>query len=128
MRKAFTLIELVVAISILSLGIVMVLRSFLSANTALSFSRSKIAATQFLGSKLAEIEEISRSGVQLKNESSQGEVVLDGRVNARWEAETALVEEEEFKNKIYCLKVKVAWLESGRGVDVSAVSYFKAGK
>jgi len=128
MRRALTLIELVITVSILSLGIIMILRSFLSANSVLAFSNNRIAASQFLESKLAEIEEKAKLSVPLEKEPSSGEVLLNGRINARWEVETGPVEEEEFKKDIYCLKAKLVWLESGRERDLSAAFYFKADK
>ena len=128
MRKALTLIELVITVSILSLGIIMILRSFLSANTALVFSRNQIAASQFLETKLAEAEEKADDPASLKEESNSGEVLLDGRVSARWETELKYVEEEALRNEMYCFKVKLVWSESGRERDLSAATYFKAKK
>ncbi|MDD5596229.1 MAG: prepilin-type N-terminal cleavage/methylation domain-containing protein, partial [Candidatus Omnitrophica bacterium] len=55
--RGFSLVELMVAVSILSIGIVMVIRSFLGSAKVINISQNRIAAANFLEKKMAELEE-----------------------------------------------------------------------
>ena len=55
-RAAFTLIEVLVALVILSTGIVVVLQAFQTSATALGDARDTLRATRLIGDKLAEID------------------------------------------------------------------------
>jgi len=56
MRKSLSLLELLVAVSILAIGIAYVLRSFWSALTAIETVESRVAAVQALDAALNRIE------------------------------------------------------------------------
>ena len=117
MKKGFSLVELMVAVSILSIGIVFILRSFINMVSALDISAAQIEAIQLLDSQACVLEE------QLKQEKEfvfEGEekVVKIGVREARQKIEVTLLEleraEEEQEQEqeeltIHELTMTVAW-------------------
>ncbi|MFH2137753.1 MAG: type II secretion system protein [Candidatus Omnitrophota bacterium] len=55
-KKAFTLIELIVAVSILSIGLVLIMRSLLSVVTALDTGSNDIYAVELLDEQMSDLE------------------------------------------------------------------------
>ena len=124
----FTLIELTVAVSILVVGIIVVLRSFLAAATALDTCQNRIEAVRFAWSKMAEIELKAKENNGVETGTDQGSVSLGNR-QAEWRIDiTTVVEEidqgdllEEEKDLLNEVKLSVWWQESGKdkGIDVA---------
>ena len=77
-NRSFTLIELMVTVSILAIGIVMIARSFLSASNALSISQDRVLAVNLLGNKMSDIEQIVLSGPD-KIEGAEENVVMNNK-------------------------------------------------
>ncbi len=115
MKKGFSLVELMVAVSILSIGIVFILRSFINMVSALDISAAQIEVIQLLDSQACVLEE------QLNQEKGfvfEGEekVVKIGVREARQKIEVTLLEleraEEEQEQEeltIHELTMTVAW-------------------
>ena len=94
MKKGFTLIELMVSVSILSIGIVFILRSFLNMVSALDVSDAQIKAIQLLASQACVLEE------QIKQEGGlapgqEEKAVKIGLRDARWKMEVTVLELEQ---------------------------------
>lgn len=136
---AFTLIELLIAVSILAVGIVFVFRSFLCSVTALDTSLNRISAVQILEEKMVQIEE------QMKNINDgkcprleESEVVVgsrSGEVSMEvkplvLEEDSKEIEEEEVKDKeepeqiINEIELVLRWQEQNKDRDLSVGTYF----
>lgn len=123
-NRSFTLIELIVAVSILSIGIVLIARSLLSASSALDTGQNRISAIRILESKMNELElkEIEEAGIAPQEERQQISV------NLRPADFTSIVEPvdiEELKNGLNEVKLRVGWQESGKEKDALLFGYFK---
>ncbi len=90
-KKAFSLIELMVAVSVLAIGIILIARSFLSASNALSNGNDRILAVNFLEGKMSAIEEEALKG---------RDILMD-------EQESALIGPKTFTFKAWSDKFKI---------------------
>jgi prepilin-type N-terminal cleavage/methylation domain-containing protein len=131
-KKGFTLVELILTISILSIGIVFVLRSFLSITDAINSVSKKIKAIKFLEEKMGEVEEEVKRGI-FDFEDKEGEVVLD-KYPCRWQLEvkTHPVEleiEEEMEEELKVKEFKevilsIFWQEKNKERKEVLATYF----
>ncbi len=136
---AFTLIELLIAVSILAIGMVFIFRSFLGSMTALDTSLNRISAVQILEEKMVQLEEQMKTleaGESLREE--QPKVVVGGRfgeVELRVEPlvlEEDLKESEEKEDKkreepeqvINEVELVLRWQEQNKDRDLSIGTYF----
>ena len=134
MRDALglTLVELIVAVSILSIGVVLVARGFLTASAGLSSARNRITAVQFLESQMAHLQQqaIEEGGLHPTHDS--GITDLNQRP-ATWDLEVIPVEpevpaEEEAEKprqpvELAEVRLRLAWQEGRRDQDVTLVTY-----
>ncbi len=116
-KKGFTLVELIMAVSILSVGIVLVLRSFLSIVTALDSSQNLIKALQFLEAKMSEVRLVKGDTLQ----KTQGEINIGSR-KASWNLELSPLESEDSEESLEEIKLKVFWLEGNKHRDALLVT------
>lgn len=121
----FTLVELMVAVSILSLGIVLVSRSFLSAASALNSAQSKIEAVQFLEGKISLLEEKAKQEKGLSaEEGKEEETVINNRVSV-YNSEIIPLEAEGLEENINEARLKLTWKENNINKNETMGSYFK---
>lgn len=132
-KKGFTLVELMLAVSILSVGIVLVARSFLSVAAALDSSRNRIQALQLLETKMTELETKVREGQGALPESKQEEAKINNRdavlkleivpleVEGLKPREEKLEEDKEVLNEVV---LSVFWQEANRDKDAILSTYF----
>ena len=126
--EGFTLIELMVAMMILSIGIVFILRTFMSSISALDSGVNRLKAVQFLEQKLAEIEQRVKEEEGIELENTQGDVLLGVRP-ATWTLEVLPIEwraEEMEVVGIYEVKVTLSWLETGKSKKMILATYCPA--
>lgn len=131
----FTLIELMVTISILSIGIVTVLRSFLNITSALDISSNQINALHLLERKLNQLEEESMryGGLELKQE--QEDIMVGSRVGVlsletevldiekKDDSEVGNEEEEELK-RLNIVNLTAKWKEGKKVRKLKLLTYF----
>lgn len=117
-RCAFTLVELVVAVSILSVGIGAVVRSFIGFNEGFNALENQAQAAYFLDSKLSAILSAFAANSSLAVNEDSGSCELNHR-SAQWSVRSALVKENEFGKDLEALTVRVSWKESGRPKEMS---------
>lgn len=121
----FTLVELMVAVSILSLGIVLVSRSFLSAASALNSAQSRIEAVQFLEGKISLLEEKAKQEKGLSaEEGKEEETVINNRVSV-YNSEIIPLETEGLEENINEARLKLTWKENNINKNETMGSYFK---
>jgi len=126
------LVELMVTVSILAVGIVMVLRSFLSVSAALDSGSNRIAAMQLLETKMNELEFKAKEEGGVLLETKQEEVVIGNR-DAILKLEIVHLSTPEFgieeqggnKEKINEVKLTLLWKEANIDKDSILVTYLK---
>jgi len=133
---AFTLVELMVTVSILAVGIVMVLRSFLSISAALDSGNNRIMAMQLLEDKMNILEQKAKedTGVLLETKEEEAragnrDAVLKLEVThlntPEFEAEETEEEKKKDKEKINEVKLTLFWKEAGIDKDAILATYLK---
>lgn len=140
MKKAgFTLVELMIAASVLALGIVMVARSFLGAQDAFSATEDKLTAIKLLQSKMNELELKVYEEKGYQPQDAQEEVALGSKkgiftlttlnqkdTNAPDISAAQAKENQEQKKPLYSeVELKVSWQDRLRNKDESVVACFK---
>jgi len=127
MKKSFTLVELMISVSILAIGIVLVLRSFLSTSTALDISQDYVEAIMLLQGKMSELEERVKlnSGVEPGEESTtitflEHDAVFSKKITEVAETgEDGKTELSGFSE----VELKLAWKQSNRDRDAILGTY-----
>jgi len=123
----FTLVELMVAVSVFAVGSVFVLRSFLSSATALDMLNNRVKALQIAQSQIDTLEEQAVKG-ELKISARTDEQVAINNRSALLETEVQEFSENGWQKKVMKANVRVRWEEAGREKDVSLACFIKNGK
>jgi len=144
MKKGFTLIELILAISVLSIGIVLILQSFMSMLTALDISANDILAMQLLEEKMSQLEQMAKEEDGIAVLEEQEEIRL-GKRAGQWKAHVTALEpqpweelldeaeaemgfELEDKEELNKVSVSVSWQQTTKIRDTVLVTYLPAKK
>ena len=123
LKKSFTLIEMVVAVSILSIGIVLILRSFLSSSGALGVVAGRIEALEILEAKMADLKEKAASGA-LEDTNSSEEAVLDRR-KAVYNLRVTGMNPEETDENLKEVRISLDWQEDNKGQNEILATYLQ---
>jgi type II secretion system protein I len=117
----FTLVELLVTVSILTIGVISVLRSFLSVSGAFSRSNNLFNAAWYLEKKISDIEEeaIKEEGLEAGRE--EGEFNIEGR-RFSWLMDIEELEEEQNLTRLF---LEVAWREGNQERNISLITYLE---
>ena len=126
MKKAFTLVEMLLAVCILSIGIVMVLRSFLTAYDALDSMQTRLRAIEFLQEEMSILEiQVKTDGGIPADMADEQEVIL-GKRKAVYKSEIIPEEESDTsvegeaqvqkpKEPLYQqIRLSLRWQEAGK--------------
>ena len=134
--EGFTLVELMVTVSILAVGIVMVLRSFLSISSTLDSGSNRIIAMQLLEAKMNMLEQKEKEETGVLTETKEEEVRVGNRdatlkleithLNTpEFEVDESAEEKAKDKEKINEVKLTLFWKETGIYKDAILVTYLK---
>ena len=148
-KSGFTLIELMIAVSILTIGIVAVLRSFLSSQNFLDVAQNKVLAIRILDEKMDQIEESRRVEAALPKEedaeqegqataqTEETEEIIIGNRKALLKQETSFLEQDVQENneetgqalqavsRIEEVKLTISWREGEKQKDEVLAAYFE---
>ena len=122
--KSFTLVELMVAVSILSIGLVFVLRSYLTMSGALNTCALRISAIQFLETRMEELEEKAILEKGIKTGTDKEDVMLDAH-EAVYSRDAALVGAGDAKEDLDEAILKLAWKEANKDKDEVLAGYIR---
>jgi len=121
-RSGFSLVELMIAVSILSIGIVAVLTSFLNSASLLDSLQSRIMSVNFLEARISDLREKAVEEEGVEPDSSQEEIALGNR-SATFKLEIQPLDVEELKDCINEVKLSLSWQEGNKNKDESLVTY-----
>jgi len=124
-----TLVELMVASSILAIGLVMVGRGLLAASATLDSVEDRLEAIRFLDAKLAQLRQEAESQGGVEAETRSGAIALRHR-QAAWtldivplEPETAGPETQEPPIRLASAHFRLSWQEGRRTQDAVLATY-----
>ena len=107
-RGGFTLIELIVAISILTIGIVLVVRSFLTASSVLDRIQTRLLAVQLIAEKAVALEQSAKQDDGVQPSESEESVKLLNH-DAVLKTKIVPIEVEELKEDLNEVHLSVSW-------------------
>ena len=130
-NKAFTLIEIMVSISILSLGLVVILQWFSHSLNILRISQNYTKATLLLENKIADIEIKFKEGAEETGGSEEFEdsnILFKSRTEAMpVECKKELDSGQEMEyGDLYKIKAVLSWKEGRRKGSISLVTYLNS--
>ncbi len=113
--RGFTLIEVLIAISILAIGLVLVVQSMGSTQLALRLSENVIRASYIAEEQMVKMELKVRELERLAFGGQSGKVEFPGRI-MQWESGAEHFDDRSIKNnsRVNKLYVKVDWKETLR--------------
>ena len=120
--SSFTLVEMMVAVSILGIGIVLIARSLLNSLSALDSLQNRIVAVCFLGYKMNGLEEETLREKGIKPEEAQEEADFGVR-KADFKKEITAIDIEEMKDDLNVAKLTLYWTEGVKQKDEALVTY-----
>jgi prepilin-type N-terminal cleavage/methylation domain-containing protein len=127
--RAFTLVELMVAVSILACGIALVVRSFAAVAAALDNCDNRVAAVRFLENKMeeAELQEREEGGIC---ESEERNTIQLGNRTAEYIRRAALLEVNGQDDADAFIEdtLTVSWKEGNKEKNAVLAAYFKQKK
>ena len=122
-NNGFTLIEMMIAVSVFSIGIVFVLRSFLGTASALDSIQNRCAALELLDRKMSDLEQQAYEQGGIKPSSSQEEAAVRSR-KADLVSEISTIKTEAFPETINEAKLAVSWRNDARNEQEIITTYF----
>ncbi|MCX5712248.1 MAG: type II secretion system protein [Candidatus Omnitrophica bacterium] len=124
-KKGFVLVELMVAVSILAIGIVFVLRSFLNSSSALNSITNKLGAIAILENKLADVELSAKNESGCKVTDTQEEMVFNNR-KAIFKTLIKECGTKEKKSPFNQVTLSLSWQEENKSKDETLATYLPA--
>jgi len=106
-RRGFTLLEVLLAVAILTTGLVIVFQGFSTGLRAASFAQKETTAALLAQTLITEIE--MEEGVTLGTEEGEFEEDFAGY---RWR--TDVTESDEAVSGLYEVRIAVLWIDAGR--------------
>jgi prepilin-type N-terminal cleavage/methylation domain-containing protein len=117
---AFTLVELLVTVAVLAIGIVGILRSFLSAYSALESTNMRLGAFQAIEARMPPVLLSDGSDPLLTVGSGREALELGGRkAELRWQ--TGPLAEDGMQERLNQVTISVVWSEGHREKDETIV-------
>ncbi len=125
LKRAFTLIELLISVAILGFGLVIVIQSYITSASALNISQNYVKAMRLARDKLTELELASyeNNGLLPGAESNSGAEKIGSR-DFNWATEVREISDSDYlTEKLVEVCVKLNWKEAGKSKDVLLSTY-----
>jgi prepilin-type N-terminal cleavage/methylation domain-containing protein len=120
-KRAFTLIEVMVAVAVLSFGLVLVYQAFFVVLNTFNYGANYLEVSPWMDEKIWKAQDsIMRKGL-LEDNSAEGEVTLRNK-KFTWSLQNSPL---AGANNLTSLKLEVFWKEGKRAVQVSRSCYAK---
>lgn len=116
--------ELMVATSILAIGLVLVARALLTASVALDSADNRIRALRFLQAKMTDVRQQASIRAGLQPGRDRGTTELN-RHSATWVLEIVPVEVEGSEASVTEVRLSLSWQEGVRKPEVALVTYLE---
>lgn len=123
-EPAFTLVELLISVAILTFGLVVKIQSYMHSLNGLNASRNYITAMQLAGQKFSELEvnAYENSGLSQFGLTSGSEFAATRQFN--WSSEIKEVSEpDSLRDKVVLVCIKLEWKERGIAKDAILSAY-----
>lgn len=131
-KKSFTLIELMLSVTILTIGVTMILKSFFTVTSALNHIGNKIIALRFLDAQMAHFHEkaLNRenilegetpAAVELKKNGFQWRAYLSPVFYSKLDEEEEGVEIKGLKE----VRLVISWKEANRDKEEALSAYLE---
>lgn len=124
-KKAFSLIELMVAVSVLAIGIILIARSFLSASNALSNGDNRILAVNFLEGKMSAIEEEALKGSDLLMDAEESAMIGPKTFMFKASSDKFKISGDSDKDNIKRVMLSAEWKEGNITYDEIIGTYIE---
>lgn len=122
-KLAFSLVELMIAVSILSIGIVAVVRSLLTSAQAIDSLNNRVRSMQILDEKLNFFKEEITKG-DLDNQSDEEEIKLNIRPASLYWKISKIQSKAGEDTPLKEIDLKLSWKESGQEKESKLNAYF----
>ena len=120
--KAFTFVEVMVTISILSFGLVMIYSSLLASLDRMDYLTHRLYAHHVLENRIASVERILRSYKALPFELDQKEIINVDNKEMALNLETMINQVDNFLDT-FELNVSVNWTQHNREIHLRRSAY-----
>lgn len=125
-QNAISLIELMLTVSILSIGLVFILRSFFTVIGALNYAQNKIAAVYLLDAEMAALKETALTEKNFTEGIVEKTVNFEGKNFSCRTESFYLLDEKQIKiEDLKATALSIGWEEAGKTKEEKIISYFK---
>ena len=121
-HSGFTFIEVMVALAVLSFGIVMIFKTCIVSLDRLSYLTNRIYATTLLDNRIAIIERMLRVYKILPFELNRKEIINVGSKKIEFSQKMSLGEVEDFAD-VFKLDISLIWDEQNKEMRLSRSAY-----
>jgi type II secretion system protein I len=122
-HKGFTLVELMVAVSILAIGITLNLRSFVNNAAALDMIKDRFAAMGIIENKMCDFKQKALAEVGIKPQQEEKEEVFVRQRKATLNSEIKPLDEEQLKDYVNEAVIRVSWQDENKDKYEELVVY-----
>ena len=120
--RAYTFIEVMVTVSILSLGLVMIYSALLTSLDRMSYLTNRLYAHHLLDNRIAALERMLRSYKALPFDVDQQETINVGNKNIEFTQQTIIKEVDNFLD-VFQVDLTLTWMEKQRQLRMMRSAY-----
>ena len=118
-KRGFTLIEVMVAVAVLSFGLVMVYQAFFMVFNSFNYSVNYLEVLPWMDEKIWEAQDSNRRVGALENNPGQGEFTARNK-NFYWSLSSKVLEPAA---NLSAVNLEVTWKNGGKDIKFSRVGY-----